>query len=80
MTKLEELRALCDRIGMKGSRNYSSNCLYNALRRGGINSVEQLVTTPINELVKIRDLGEKKVSYIISKLLAESENKKEGES
>lgn len=71
--KAKELRELCDRIGTKDSNQYSGGTLYRALYRGGIWSVEQLKNTPIEDLLKIRHLGEKKVTYIMSKLLEESE-------
>ena len=74
MNKQElELKELCDRIGIKGDRQYSGGTLYRALWRGRIKSVEQLKNTPIEDLLKIRHLGEKRVLYIMSKLLEESE-------
>lgn len=42
--------------------------IYNSLRNGGIETVEQLVTTPRKELVNMRNMGGKSISVIEEKL------------
>lgn len=63
-----ELKNLMNSIGEKGDRRYSGDTLFRALLRGHIRSVEQLKNTPKEELLKIRNLGDKRITYILNRI------------
>ena len=42
--------------------------IYNSLKNGGIETLEQLLTTPRKELVNMRNMGAKSISIIEDKL------------
>jgi len=42
--------------------------IYNSLRNGGIETIEQLLSTPRKELVSMRNMGGKSISVIEEKL------------
>lgn len=56
-----ELYELCERI----CSIHNQGAIYNILRRGGINNIDDLRSTNIEDILKFRGMGETRIKYVI---------------
>jgi len=62
----DELMVLCKKF-TKDHKNYniSSNAIVNALKRGGVKTINDLKNASIEHILKFRSIGDKKLDIII---------------
>lgn len=56
-----ELYELCKRM----CNIHNQGAIYNILRRGGINSINDLRNADVEDIAKFRGMGEKRMKYVI---------------